>query len=172
MFDNGSFLRRRKRYKRPSAFPGAAGHFMLDPYTRKLLSQYTFQQNLAAAQQQQQQQQMQQQPPRFPFAGAPFGSGHPPPPPTHMMPMIDPAQFSPPINVRATTTKASPRGSGFTIDSIIGGGDRKSEVVGQVSPAGSSSRSGSPPFHPSPIHPDNPAAVVETKVESKDCEDS
>ena len=41
MFDNGSFLRRRKRYKRPS-FPG---HWstMLDPYTRKLLSQYTFQ---------------------------------------------------------------------------------------------------------------------------------
>ena len=164
MFDNGSFLRRRKRYKRPSAFPGAAGHFMLDPYTRKLLSQYTFQQNLAAAQQQQQQQMQQPPPPRFPFAGAPFGSGHPPPPPAHMMPMIDPAQFSPPVNVR--TTKASPRGSGFTIDSIIG--DRKSEVVGQASPAGSSSRSGSPPFHP-----DNPAAaVVETKVESKDFEDS
>ena len=42
MFDNGSFLRRRKRYKRPS-FPGHWSN-MLDPYTRKLLSQYTFQQ--------------------------------------------------------------------------------------------------------------------------------
>ena len=41
MFDNGSFLRRRKRYKRPS-FPGHWSN-MLDPYTRKLLSQYTFQ---------------------------------------------------------------------------------------------------------------------------------
>ncbi len=49
MFDNGSFLRRRKRYKRPS-FP-APPHWsaILDPYTRKLLSQYTFQQSLAAA---------------------------------------------------------------------------------------------------------------------------
>ena len=43
MFDNGSFLRRRKRYKRPS-LPGHP-HWtaMLDPYTRKLLSQYAFQ---------------------------------------------------------------------------------------------------------------------------------
>ena len=41
MFDNGSFLRRRKRYKRPSF----QGHWtsMLDPYSRKLLSQFTFQ---------------------------------------------------------------------------------------------------------------------------------
>ena len=40
MFDNGSFLRRRKRYKRPhllSSFP------LLDPHTRKLLSQYSLQ---------------------------------------------------------------------------------------------------------------------------------
>lgn len=47
MFDNGSFLRRRKRYKRqPASFPGGIPHWaaMLDPYTRKLLSQYTFQQ--------------------------------------------------------------------------------------------------------------------------------
>eukprot|EP00095_Tigriopus_kingsejongensis_P000756 snap_masked-scaffold727_size105747-processed-gene-0.4 protein:Tk00756 transcript:snap_masked-scaffold727_size105747-processed-gene-0.4-mRNA-1 annotation:"forkhead box protein d3" len=45
MFDNGSFLRRRKRYKRPS-LPGHHWSSMLDPYTRKLLSQYTFQQSL------------------------------------------------------------------------------------------------------------------------------
>ena len=49
MFDNGSFLRRRKRYKRPS-FPGTnQWTAMLDPYTRKLLSQYTFQQSMQAA---------------------------------------------------------------------------------------------------------------------------
>jgi forkhead box protein D len=49
MFDNGSFLRRRKRYKRPS-FPGPSPWTaMLDPYTRKLLSQYTFQQSMQAA---------------------------------------------------------------------------------------------------------------------------
>ena len=49
MFDNGSFLRRRKRYKRPS-FPGPnQWTAMLDPYTRKLLSQYTFQQSMQAA---------------------------------------------------------------------------------------------------------------------------
>jgi forkhead box protein D len=50
MFDNGSFLRRRKRYKRPS-LPGPH-HWsaMLDPYTRKLLSQYTFHhQNMQSA---------------------------------------------------------------------------------------------------------------------------
>jgi hypothetical protein len=49
MFDNGSFLRRRKRYKRPS-FPGPSQWTaMLDPYTRKLLSQYTYQQSMQAA---------------------------------------------------------------------------------------------------------------------------
>jgi len=49
MFDNGSFLRRRKRYKRPS-FPGTSQWTnMLDPYTRKLLSQYTYQQSIQAA---------------------------------------------------------------------------------------------------------------------------
>ena len=41
MFDNGSFLRRRKRYKRPQLVPGP--YTLLDPLTRKLLSQYTMQ---------------------------------------------------------------------------------------------------------------------------------
>jgi len=42
MFDNGSFLRRRKRYKRPHFMHNGPYPF-LDPYTRKLLSQYTMQ---------------------------------------------------------------------------------------------------------------------------------
>ena len=43
MFDNGSFLRRRKRYKRPHLMTPSSPYFphMLDPYTRKLLSQYS-----------------------------------------------------------------------------------------------------------------------------------
>ena len=44
MFDNGSFLRRRKRYKRPQLMPGP--YPLLDPFTRKLLSQYTMQANM------------------------------------------------------------------------------------------------------------------------------
>ncbi|XP_040570215.1 uncharacterized protein [Lepeophtheirus salmonis] len=49
MFDNGSFLRRRKRYKRSNSgncFPGGPWNQILDPYTRKLLSQYTLQQSV------------------------------------------------------------------------------------------------------------------------------
>ncbi|XP_023330338.1 forkhead box protein D1 [Eurytemora carolleeae] len=42
MFDNGSFLRRRKRYKRPQVM---SSPYLLDPFTRKLLSQYTMQAN-------------------------------------------------------------------------------------------------------------------------------
>merc|ERR1719350_769083 len=42
MFDNGSFLRRRKRYKRPQLLTNGP-YPLLDPYTRKLLSQYTLQ---------------------------------------------------------------------------------------------------------------------------------
>jgi len=95
MFDNGSFLRRRKRYKRPS-FPGPSPWTaMLDPYTRKLLSQYTFQQSMQAAAMaasQHQHQHQHQAPPSFipppphppllfgepgpqggPHFGAPFG---------------------------------------------------------------------------------------------------
>merc|ERR1719245_2108696 len=49
MFDNGSFLRRRKRYKRPSLPGHPHWSAMLDPYTRKLLSQYTMQAHAAAA---------------------------------------------------------------------------------------------------------------------------
>ena len=41
MFDNGSFLRRRKRYKRPSYSGGGPwSAAVLDPYTRKLLSNH------------------------------------------------------------------------------------------------------------------------------------
>ena len=51
MFDNGSFLRRRKRYKRPQMMGGGGGgHYpLLDPFTRKLLSQYTLQAQMMAA---------------------------------------------------------------------------------------------------------------------------
>ena len=43
MFDNGSFLRRRKRYKRPQLMAPSSPCFphLLDPYTRKLLAQYS-----------------------------------------------------------------------------------------------------------------------------------
>ena len=159
MFDNGSFLRRRKRYKRPS-FPGPHWSSMLDPYTRKLLSQYTFQQHAAAA--------MQMgaaaaahghggppppppgfppPPPGHPELGPAFGPGGPAQglfPPHHPQQQQQQQRFPPfllqsPPNSRAgstssatpkmevdpsstTTTnlKSSPRGSGFTIDNIIG----------------------------------------------------
>lgn len=45
MFDNGSFLRRRKRYKRPQLIQSP--YPILDPFTRKLLSQYTSMQQAA-----------------------------------------------------------------------------------------------------------------------------
>ncbi len=45
MFDNGSFLRRRKRYKRPQLI--SSPYPILDPFTRKLLSQYTSMQQAA-----------------------------------------------------------------------------------------------------------------------------
>ena len=79
MFDNGSFLRRRKRYKRPS-FPGPSPWTaMLDPYTRKLLSQYTFQQSMqAAALAASQHQHQHQAPPNFiPPPPLMFGEGNP-----------------------------------------------------------------------------------------------
>ena len=41
MFDNGSFLRRRKRYKRPQLMSSQPFPPVLDPVTRKLLSQYS-----------------------------------------------------------------------------------------------------------------------------------
>ena len=56
MFDNGSFLRRRKRYKRPQLMQGP--YPMLDPFTRKLLSQYTMMNNRHSF----------PPPPPFPFA--------------------------------------------------------------------------------------------------------
>ena len=46
MFDNGSFLRRRKRYKRPHMMASTPFPHLLDPYTRKLLSQYSLQSSL------------------------------------------------------------------------------------------------------------------------------
>ena len=46
MFDNGSFLRRRKRYKRPHMMASPSFPHFLDPYTRKLLSQYSLQASL------------------------------------------------------------------------------------------------------------------------------
>ena len=93
MFDNGSFLRRRKRYKRPS-FPGPHWSTMLDPYTRKLLSQYTFQQQM---QQQQQQQQHPPPPSQFPSflhpsSGPELGPPPPvPPPPPPPIPLPFPS---------------------------------------------------------------------------------
>ena len=46
MFDNGSFLRRRKRYKRPHLMTSSPFPPLLDPYTRKLLAQYALQRPL------------------------------------------------------------------------------------------------------------------------------
>ena len=149
MFDNGSFLRRRKRYKRPSLPGHPHWSAMLDPYTRKLLSQYTMQHAAAA-------------PPPPPLPHPPFlppplamGGPHdlfipPPPPPlpprsspptttnfpdSHPekpgFPLIGPLPPLPRIPLsppslspsRTTTTNLSsrsPKGSGFTIDNIMG----------------------------------------------------
>ena len=171
MFDNGSFLRRRKRYKRPS-FPGHWSN-MLDPYTRKLLSQYTFQQSLINNSQPPPAPPPPPPPPpmlptgpmihsgmrfSFPAAAAPPPPGFPPIPP-----MAIPQNFSPPISksfadpgaatvlpplsAGHTTTNKSPK-TGFTIDSIING--NKSDD-GQSSTA--SSRSGTPAASP-PLLPE------------------
>ena len=144
MFDNGSFLRRRKRYKRPQLL--ASGPYpMLDPYTRKLLSQYTMQAGMA----------------RPPFPPSPFPpTGHPlfPPgselrlpglfpggPPLRFPPHLPPlpnlnrhshpainASFSPPASQNPKLpvpaiepeeqTPLRPRGdiSKFSIDTIMG----------------------------------------------------
>ena len=221
MFDNGSFLRRRKRYKRPS-FPGHWSS-MLDPYTRKLLSQYTFQQSINAAAAAAQgppptpaqapppppppmmpsppmPQHIHQQLPttRFnPFAGAPTVT---PPHPNQfpivsqgvvLPPVIPPHQFSPPVTtsvdvsaVTTTTTtpssKTSPRGTGFTIDSIIGGsrgGCAKSEpaipavAVGGGRASSPDARSITPPTTPNNfLHQTNTSLTA--KVEPTDCDES
>ena len=139
MFDNGSFLRRRKRYKRPS-LPGHP-HWtaMLDPYTRKLLSQYAFQ-NAGGPP---------PGPPPAPFLPPPpsilgdmmpfppSGPPHPPLPPhsTVSDPGVKPFpfQFMPPLpttpvsspslspNMAPTSTTTVPisRGTGFTIENIM-----------------------------------------------------
>ena len=154
MFDNGSFLRRRKRYKRPS-FPGPHWSTMLDPYTRKLLSQYTFQQHAAAMQMGAAAAAGHHGPPPphpasgfHPDLGPPFGPNGPPPvhglfPPHHPHHQSGGGQRFPPFllqsppnsragstsssaakqeleSMAATNIKTSPRGSGFTIDNIIG----------------------------------------------------
>lgn len=191
MFDNGSFLRRRKRYKRPT-FPG---HWstMLDPYTRKLLSQYTFQQQHAAAAAQNGYLpppppggahmmghhspggEFGHQGPPFPppgagFPGFPPGAGrqhlsppHLPPPeashnrfPLLMGPKSEDFRTTdspPPTEVTSTSCirKRSPtavaKGSGFTIDNIIGNNNNDAEQEGAVRSAPSRkerSRSRSP----------------------------
>ena len=150
MFDNGSFLRRRKRYKRPSLPGHPHWSAMLDPYTRKLLSQYTMQAHAAAA-----------PPPHPPLPHPPFlppplpmGGTHdlfiPPPlpplpprssPPTNFpdnhhpeksgFPLIggalpplprrpiSPPSLSPSMSTNISSSR-SPKGSGFTIDNIMG----------------------------------------------------
>ena len=148
MFDNGSFLRRRKRYKRPSLPGHPHWSAMLDPYTRKLLSQYTMQAHAAAA-----------GPPPPPLPHPPFlppplpmGGTHdlfiPPPlppmpprssPPTNFpdnhhpeksgfpLPVlpplprrpISPPSLSPSMSTNISSSR-SPKGSGFTIDNIMG----------------------------------------------------
>lgn len=124
MFDNGSFLRRRKRYKRPSLPGHPHWSAMLDPYTRKLLSQYM--QNPPPP-----------PPPIFPPPHnhdlLPFPVPPPPPPPSastaNTVPPMPPSPTFPgsmilpraPISPPAIMTKSSPKGStGFTIDNIMG----------------------------------------------------
>ena len=151
MFDNGSFLRRRKRYKRPSLPGHPHWSAMLDPYTRKLLSQYTMQH---------------QAPPPPPLPHPPFlpppippMGGHelfmPPPCPPPMPPRSSPPgnfpgdegkpgfpligslpplpriPISPPSLSPSTTStnlSRSPKGSGFTIDNIMGSKEDKTGV--------------------------------------------
>ena len=144
MFDNGSFLRRRKRYKRPQLL-ASSPYPMLDPYTRKLLSQYTMQAGMA----------------RPPFPPSPFPpAGHPlfppgselrlpglfpggplrfpahlpplPPLNRHSLPTAINASYSPPALQNPTPPKTAsepeehtplrPRGdiSKFSIDTIMG----------------------------------------------------
>ena len=152
MFDNGSFLRRRKRYKRPS-LPGPP-HWsaMLDPYTRKLLAQYASMHHQA---------QGPPPPPPGPPPPPPFMPPHPghhqyPPPLPPMLernsphfhapnPNLPPssgghlplplprAPISPPTAPSLTTlTKSSPKSGGFTIDNIMG----KNEGVSNTNESG------------------------------------
>ena len=131
MFDNGSFLRRRKRYKRPHLVPAPAAPLppLLDPYTRKLLAQYSLLH------------------PRPPFP-APFSLLPPGVPPTlhnffprtvSVTPPRPPSPPPPPSTATTTTTPLSlssqlrSRGdiSKFSIETLISGtGGVKAEPGG------------------------------------------
>ena len=115
MFDNGSFLRRRKRYKRPQLMASPPFPPVLDPLTRKLLSEYS--QSLH----------------RHPFLAAP--PPLPPPPPAGpasgeavlvfpgVPPLFPPAASlpllpSPPATTR-TRERFRPNFSNFSIETLI-----------------------------------------------------
>ena len=174
MFDNGSFLRRRKRYKRPQLLTSGP-YPMLDPYTRKLLSQYTMQAGMA----------------RPPFPPSPFPpGGHPlfppgselrlpglfPGGPPHLrfpahLPPLPPlnrqhshppinASFSPPQNPNKPPlaldpeeqTPLRPRGdiSKFSIDTIMG---KATGMLGGKGMLGTEKVKMEPPGSPPPSPP-------------------
>ena len=94
MFDNGSFLRRRKRYKRPHLLSSSPFPPLLDPYTRKLLSQYSLQASL-----------LQQ---RSPFLTPPGSSPTPLMFPNVSMPSMFPMPLPPPSPHLAEKSNITP----------------------------------------------------------------
>ena len=94
MFDNGSFLRRRKRYKRPHLMSSSPFPHLLDPYTRKLLSQYSLQASL-----------LQQ---RSPFLTPPGSSPAPLMFPNVSMPSMFPMSLPPPSPHLAEKSNITP----------------------------------------------------------------
>lgn len=180
MFDNGSFLRRRKRYKRPS-LPGHHWSTMLDPYTRKLLSQYTFQQSMQFGGNHNGPSpsgvmhhglmngpsHLNHMPPHHhsPHSGdVPYPNLPPSHPPTSILPsppprppfpfMLSQAKISPSNSVKGLPSPPNPlptsnagrlpmmgtthimRGSGFSIEDIIGGSQPShlNQSMGEVTP--------------------------------------
>lgn len=153
MFDNGSFLRRRKRFKRPHAEPYRDQNtvFLGDPYTVGFLRHHGAGANYQC---------LPMHPAAMPFlpnARAPFPSFSFPshhPHQHHQIPsayqqhmsMGIPLQASaaaPPAKSAVTTNpapaQASLKSSSFTIDKLIGGGDGKPASQDSVS------RKSSPP---------------------------
>ncbi len=138
MFDNGSFLRRRKRYKRPS-LPGAH-HWsaMLDPYTRKLLSQYTLSMQNALP--------VHPPPPPPPFLPPPpmlLPNGNsrgdlPLPPPPHLAatpskrktpPPFPLVPLLPPLPTTPVSTSTKSPKSSFSIDNIMNKKEKEESEV-------------------------------------------
>ena len=104
MFDNGSFLRRRKRYKRPQLMSSQPFPPVLDPVTRKLLSQYSLSLH------------------RPPFLSAPPPPAPPPPPcsgePVLMFPGVPPL-LPPALSLPRSGERFRPDISNFSIEKLI-----------------------------------------------------